>query len=263
MKEAKVKTLEELRQKVEAAGTGWESFRERHLERLGRAALASKGLAEAADPAHLEKMWKENQDHWDGTRAKVKHIMLATKITETPEEIEVKRKRLIQMREDILSGKRTWSECVAESDANTKYQDGYIGPMTRHLVTPVKVAEAAWPLKVGEYSDVIRDPQGFHLVTVVERQPGMRKLQDAQPQLEMKAYLQALYYAEALLEVQRKYPIIGVQPPLRVTEIPGVAGSSATRPAGGATGSAPARPASRPRATPKPKPKPRPTTNLK
>jgi hypothetical protein len=73
------------------------------------------------------------------------------------------------VRDAILAGKLTWSDAVRRhSRATARGADGDMGWVFRASVD-MHTALAVWDLKAGEISPVLRDPDGFHIVQVVER----------------------------------------------------------------------------------------------
>jgi len=215
IKQAKLKTIEELEKKLNKAGTTMQQFRERKRRRLVLAKIINRGVQQGNDEDYLKKLFKENPSDYDGTLVTARHIMIRVVPYHTPAQREERRRKLAKIREDLISGKRTWEECVKESHAKTRFKNGELGSFPRHmrLIYGEPVAKAAFELKIGEYSDIIEAPTGFHLVQTTGRVAGNSSYEKAKR--NMKIWLQRKAMEEVAEEVRTKYPIIGVQAPTR------------------------------------------------
>ena len=202
------------------------------------------------DEKERKKIYDANPGHFNGTRRTVKHILIGVPLWATPAERQAARDRIARIRDDLISGRRAWSQCVEESDCNTRFNDGLIGSLPRHLRMIEPVATIAWSLKVGELSDIVGSSSGFHLVKVTGQEPAYRDFDDPKTEVEMKAYLEREPYQRAIAEMQKKHPIVGVRSPV-LPPVP----EPATKPA---PASGRARPARKPSPGPKPRPARRP-----
>ena len=78
-----------------------------------------------------------------------------------------------QVRHELLAKKLPWSVAVRKySTAPDRERDGDMGWRAR-LGMDGTIAAAVFDLKPGEVSEVLEDPQGFHVVMVSERKPAV------------------------------------------------------------------------------------------
>lgn len=209
MKLTKVESLDVLKKNLQSQGTTLKAYRRMTRSAMAEAALSEQGIERGKDEALLKKMFETRKQEFDGTYVTARHIMLLVAPYETPAEKEAKRKRILQMRNDIESGKRTWEECVAESDS--RQRQGNLDGFTRHFMKNEFLSAAAFQLEVGKLSDVVETPLGFHIIQVTERVPGNRTFEKAKS--DIQKWLTKEAYINGIDEVTRKYPIIGIQPP--------------------------------------------------
>ena len=221
-KALKYASVEAARKSYESRGGKWADHRRFVLLSLTQAKLAKLGDKIASDESKLKEIFEARKWEFDGTAVKARQIFFYMPVYATPEERDAIRKKLAQMREDILTGKRTWEQCVKES--NSAVMNGELGTFPRHLVQPEVVAEAAFKLQPGQMSDVIESPLGYHLVQVTERVPPAGVSWDSLKKT-MKRWIQGEAAFNAIEEIRQKYPMVGVQPPRDIE------GSPATRPA--------------------------------
>jgi len=266
-------SVEAARRAVEEKGLPWANQRRSMLLGLAKAKLTQRGIDKGSDPNKLKAIFEARRREFDETYVKARQIFFAVPVYATPAQRQAVRDKLARMREDILAGKRTWEQCVAESD--TAVLNGDMGGFTRHLMQNEAVAEAAFKLKSGEMSDVVESIAGCHLIQVTDIMTPSATWRDIER--KMKRWLEVEDYANALEEMRKKYPIVGVQPP-REPKLPPATQSTrpaaglkpATHPAGrkpaffgdqpGYKAKATSRPASRPAARPYSRPAARPTS---
>ena len=231
MKTGPIKTYQELEKSLREKGATLEDYYEGRILNLAQRKLRREGAERGQDEALLAKMFKAHPDHWDGSRVTVRHILIHFPVYATPKEIEAKRAQAQRIRDDLLSGRRTWSECVQESDCNTRLRDGLIGPMPRHGRLTEAVISAAWGLEVGQTSEVVRSHLGFHVIQILKRTGGFRDLDDIKTRIAMQAYLEKELLREAIVGTRERHLVVGVQPPDMTGLLPETRPASATRPA--------------------------------
>lgn len=212
LKKLRHKTREELKEGLELSGVGWEEYLGLARIRSGRAKLARQGAEQAKDEAYLRKLFDEHPDYFNGATIKFRHIHFAVPVTATPEERKARLEAITKLREDLVSGRKTWEECVKQSSDNTRFKNGLVGTMPRYMRVNEAIIKPAWELQPGQTSDIVEGPMGYHIIQVLERSPGYRDFNDPHTQFELKAVTQNKPLEQAMAEVHRKYPIVGVQP---------------------------------------------------
>jgi hypothetical protein len=213
VKKAMVKDVEALKSGLAVSGVTWEEALDMMRIRLVQGKLARSGEKWDEDKEFLKKTYEANPDHFNGATVKVRHILIAVPLTATPAERKARRAEIAKIREDLVSGKKTWDECVQLSNCTSRFDGGVLGSFKRHLELNESLMKVAWSLPIGTLSDIIESGLGYHLIEVMERKPGRRDLSDPHALFEVKASLHSQPMEQAYREVQRKYPLIGVQPP--------------------------------------------------
>lgn len=139
----------------------------------------------------VAKFYEENQEKFKvPEQVRCSHILIRVLPTATAEEKEAARKKAqdIQVRcaagEDFAALAKEFSE-----DPGSGPSGGDLGFFARdRMVKPF--AEAAFALKVGEVSEVVESPYGFHIIKMTERKDAsQRSLDDVKDQIE--SYLKA------------------------------------------------------------------------
>lgn len=211
MKNANITSLDEVKKRFAEKGLSFEAYCEELRLKLARSELIRRGTEIGEDTAALKKLYDANPADFDGTTVDARQIMVVVAPTDPPAVREAKRSRLAKMREDILAGKRTWDQCLAESDF--KNPSGGLGSFTRHGMIHEMIAKAAFALDVGQFSDIIQTPLGYHLLHVTARTPGNRPFEERKIQRNMRVHMSSAPYQQAIIESFLKYPVVGVQLP--------------------------------------------------
>ncbi len=102
----------------------------------------------------------------------VRHILVAVEESASDETVAAAREAALEARQRIASG-ADFAAVAAEvsDDAGSAAQGGDLGLLRQSDVVPA-FADAAWGLSVGEVSEPVRTPFGWHLIEVVDIQAG-------------------------------------------------------------------------------------------
>jgi len=210
-KRLRVSTLDELDTKLRLRRSSLEDLKREHRVLVGRSTLIARGEKEGKDEAIVKKMFDADPSAFDNTRVAVRHIVIRSRVYDTPKERAKQRARLAKIREALVSGSKTWEECVTESEAS-QFRNGYLGYLQRHSVGSDAVGQAIFAIKKGDLSEIIETRNGFQLIEVMDRKEGTRTL-NKRAKRNIQLWLQQMPFNEIQLEMERKYPIVGVQPP--------------------------------------------------
>ncbi len=209
------KSIQELEKRLrERDRITLEEHRQRTRRKLLVGRLIQDGLNKGKEESALKAIYDANPDHFNSTLVSARQIILRSPCWETPQQRAEKKQKLNKMRADLISGSRTWDQCMAES--GTKLPDGgRINSFKRYEMGEIgeELAKAAFSLKPGEYSEVVETPLGFHLLQLRDRKQGTNTLPKPQVKSQILKYLQTEAVLEARASVLAKAPIIGVQPP--------------------------------------------------
>ncbi len=209
-----VKNRAELEAKLKAENRlhKLQDFLDRNRILMGRAALIKRAEDKIKDADYLRKMFDSDPTAFNGTRVKVRHILIAVHSYAKPEERKALRAKAQQLRDDVVSGRRTWEQCIDESDdASTKVIGGDTGYISRHLMRPETFSAAAFALKPGETSDIVETPLGFHVLQVLDISKGDLSFDQAKESVRRWALRKPLYDAD--VEARAKYKVVVLREP--------------------------------------------------
>lgn len=145
-----------------------------------------------------ERYYKENKDFFDGVTVHASHIVLRVGPTATDAEKAAARKKLQELRAQIVAGKLDFAEAAKQhSQCPTGPNGGDLGFFPRKFVVDEAFAKAAFALKPGEVSDVVQTDYGLHLIKVTERKAGaapsdFAKVKEIAREVAMEEYRQAV-----------------------------------------------------------------------
>lgn len=114
---------------------------------------------------------EEMRDYYDANReafrvpktVEARHILIKVDPSDKPEAVEEKRKRLEHILERVKKGEDFATLAKAYSEDPSKESGGLIGPFQKEaMVKPF--ADAAFSLKAGEVSGLVRTPFGWHII---------------------------------------------------------------------------------------------------
>lgn len=212
MKAANLSSVEEWDRRLrENAGYGVDLLRRRLRLLKGRSALVRQADEKSKDEKFLREIYDSHPGGFDGTAMKVRHILISVSPFDTPEQVRAKRERLEKIREDLMAGRRTWSECVQESDDPTRSVGGELGFVMRYLDRPEPFAKAAFATRPGETSEVIQTLAGFHILQVTDVHKGTTTFEQAKSRITVWVERQAIINAD--LKMRSKHPVVGVRRP--------------------------------------------------
>ncbi|MBL8890980.1 MAG: peptidylprolyl isomerase [Planctomycetaceae bacterium] len=145
----------------------------------------------------LQRFFQENKADFDGTRKRVAHVVRVIPPLDPtrPNAVEARadlekaaQAELANVRQQIVSGKKSFAEAAAEySEGTSAEQGGDLGWIVREAPLSEVVSRAAFRLNRGEISPPIVSPHGVHLLTVLEETPGPRTYEQVAEQVKNAA----------------------------------------------------------------------------
>jgi peptidyl-prolyl cis-trans isomerase D len=155
------------------------------------------GLNKMQDDAEVrqraaERYYERNVETEFSTPRKVRasHILKRLDANAKPEEAAAKRATLEKLLKEARSGADFAALAKKNSDDTTAKSGGDLGFFRKEDMVP-EFADAAFTLKVGQVSDIVRSPFGLHIIKVTGDQPGKKK-----PFEEVKAQIEAKLKSE-------------------------------------------------------------------
>jgi peptidyl-prolyl cis-trans isomerase D len=168
------------RQKLESMLTagvvvGEDEIREAYTQQFGRAVVEYMGVPfetvkDSWEPTDAEVQAYLAAHPGDFPRAAEAQAKVATwRRVASPADYEDVRKLASDVKKEIVSGQRTFEDAAAVYSEDSSAQNGGdLGTFDRsRMVGPF--SDAAFTLPVGEISDPVQTPFGFHLIQVLER----------------------------------------------------------------------------------------------
>lgn len=136
--------------------------------------------------ANLERYFKKNRRHFDGTQVHVAHILVKVPAEATSADWLAVDKRLRSLKSEVVGGKLSFADAARKhSQASTAKSGGDIGQISRHKSMPEGFSKAAFDLEKGGVSDPIRSKFGLHLIQCVDIQSGQGRWADAKKELQL------------------------------------------------------------------------------
>ncbi|PIQ99408.1 MAG: hypothetical protein COV66_11710 [Nitrospinae bacterium CG11_big_fil_rev_8_21_14_0_20_45_15] len=168
---------EQMKMMLEKEGRTIEQYKDQIRNQLimGQVARYQFGRNLVVKDSLIEKYYERTKkDYWVAGKISVRHILFILDDALTDQEIEVKRKRAEMVLAEIRSGKsfeemaRLYSEDVSASSG------GEIGTLQKGRMVP-EFDKAAFALKEGGVSDIVKTQFGFHIIKVDKVFPGHTK----------------------------------------------------------------------------------------
>lgn len=130
----------------------------------------------------IRAYFDQHRDQFDGTQIRVRQIVRIIPADSPPAALQDAEQLLNDLRQKIEAGQLDFAEAAkANSQSPSGKKGGEIGLIRYQGDVPGPVAHAAFSLKTGQLSPIIRSNVGVHLIQTLERQPGDLSLEDARP----------------------------------------------------------------------------------
>jgi peptidyl-prolyl cis-trans isomerase C len=166
MKQSLAKINKKIEDFLKETGQTPDQLRNNILNKLQWDGYVSAHLTEK----DVENYYQESKDFFDRVLVKASHIVLRVSPDAPAGERQSAKLQLAKLREDIVSGKITFSDAAKKYSVCTSAPNGGdIGYFPRKTAVEEAFARTAFALKVGEISDVVQTDYGMHLITVTDR----------------------------------------------------------------------------------------------
>jgi peptidyl-prolyl cis-trans isomerase C len=126
--------------------------------------------------AMVEQYYKENRDFFDGVQVRASHILIRVPFNASDADVQAAQNKLKAIRQEIEAGKISFEEAAKKySQCPMAPQGGDVGYFPRKFVWDEQFAKAAFNpgLKIGDMIGLVRTEQGWHLIKLTDRKPGM------------------------------------------------------------------------------------------
>ncbi len=170
--ENKLSTMQ-MRAALEKDGVPYEKFREDIRSEITLSRLREREVAQkiVITESEIDNFLQAQQTQGRNDEYNVSHILITVPENATPEQLQTRRVRAEQALGQLKGGADFRQVAAAFSDAPEALQGGLIGWRESNRM-PALFLEALRPLKVGDISELVRSPNGFHIIKLNERRGG-------------------------------------------------------------------------------------------
>lgn len=171
---AKYRNKEDYENMLRRTGVTPEQMRENIRREIHiNAYLESKKLSNPDVPEEdIKDFYQHNPENFRQEEyVKVSHILLKVSKDASPEEIETVKKKAVEIRNEIISGKDFGAYARKFSEDGRASRGGDLDFIKRGYMPP-EFDKVAFSLDVNAVSEPVRTEYGFHIIKVVEKKPG-------------------------------------------------------------------------------------------
>ena len=163
--------LADFRAALERDGIKYPRFREDIRNEIMLARLREREVENSivVTDAEVEtELAREARDKTGDSEYRLAHILVTVPAQATPEQIEGRRRRALQALAELRKGADFAQMAATYSDAPDAMQGGSLGWRPSGRLPPLFL-ETLERLQAGEVSDILRSPNGFHLLKLLEK----------------------------------------------------------------------------------------------
>ena len=121
--------------------------------------------------ADVKKFYDDNPDKFKmPERTQASHILISADQKATPEDKKKAKEKAEAIRKRVAKGEDFATVAKAESNCPSAAKGGDLGYFGKGQMVP-EFEKAAAALKLGELSDVVESPFGYHIIKVMDRKP--------------------------------------------------------------------------------------------
>jgi peptidyl-prolyl cis-trans isomerase SurA len=167
-------SLAQLRTTLERDGVPFDKFREDIRSEITLARLREREVAQkiVITESEIDNFIQSQQAQpGRGDEFNVSHILVSVPESASPEQLQTRRARAEEALAQIKSGADFRQVAAAFSDAPEALQGGLLGWRESERL-PTLFLEALRPLQAGQLTELLRSPNGFHILRLNERRGG-------------------------------------------------------------------------------------------
>lgn len=166
-----------LPQALAAQGIDYRDFRDQIRRQMTLQLLRQRDVIGRINvsPRELEQFMTRQANAPDqNAEYNVSHILISAPVSASPEQIEAREARALEVHQKANAGEDFAQLAVAYSESSTNIEGGSLG-WRRGSQLPSIVSERVAKMKPGDVSDPIRTPSGFHLFRLNEVRGGIEQ----------------------------------------------------------------------------------------
>ena len=131
-----------------------------------------KHLGKDIDDKKIKAYFDENKAAYDNTERRASHILVDTRQMKADAELAQALEKIKKIKAEVDSGKDFAEVAKQHSDCPSKDKGGDLSFFKRKGQMVEPFAAAAFALKVGQVSDPVKTPFGYHIIKVTEVKKG-------------------------------------------------------------------------------------------
>lgn len=166
-------SLTQMRAAIERDGIPFEKFREDLRNEITVSRLREREVAQkiVITESEIDNFIQSQQSQGRNDEFNISHILVTVPENATPEQLQTRRARAEQALSQLKAGTDFRQVAAAFSDAPEALQGGLIGWRESNRL-PALFLDALRPLKAGDLTELLRSPNGFHILKLNERRGG-------------------------------------------------------------------------------------------
>jgi len=169
-------TLSQLRDAMASQGMDFADFRNRMRKEIKISRVRQKEVSQRVNVSsqEIDQFLQQQRAHGKGYEYHLRHILISIPEAASPSEVEAARKEADQIHKRVTAqGANFGAVAAARSDSQTALEGGDLGWREAGRL-PTLFADRVPNMQVGEVSNVIRSPSGFHIIKLVDRRASER-----------------------------------------------------------------------------------------
>jgi peptidyl-prolyl cis-trans isomerase SurA len=167
----------DLKKAIAREGMTYSAYRQKIREELGKMRLVSREIKSkiVIEEETLRKAYQGNLDKFtDPLEVKIQQIFFPFPQNGSQEEAAAARKEALSILEKAQKGE-DFTELAKKYSRAPEVREGGVLGYFKHKEMMPELEEVGFKLKVGEISDLVNSPMGFHFLRVLERKGGEPK----------------------------------------------------------------------------------------
>lgn len=202
-------SLDQFADTLEADGLSLAVVREQIRREMLMRQLQQRRVASGINISDREvQRYLEQQSGSNSTRYRLGHILVGLPQSPSPEQVQSAQREAGELYQQLQGGADFAELAAAQSDGSNALEGGDLG-WRRAAETPAVFADVIPQLDVGQVSEPIRSPSGFHLIKLQDRDDGSQQQAVVQEQRVRHILIetnptQDAQQAEALAEKARQ-----------------------------------------------------------
>jgi parvulin-like peptidyl-prolyl isomerase len=140
--------------------------------KVTRELALSKYLDKEVSDDEKRSYFDANKNAFNGERVRASHVLIDTRKMKTDAELEGAKQKIGDIKKEIDNGADFVEMAKKYSDCSSAEKGGDINFFQRKGSMVEEFAKVAFSMKVGEVSEPVKTPFGYHIIKVTDREEG-------------------------------------------------------------------------------------------